>query len=137
MEASQVDEPSAGPTIGRTSLATFRTKLALDRTTLAWIRTALAMASFGFGLVAFFRTLQERMPSKDTAHLHQGAIIFGVALILLGLTATILASFSHWRSLYQLRLGQAPVLRRGALCIILALLLGILCLVGLAELFLL
>jgi putative membrane protein len=46
----------------RTRLAAYRTGLALDRTTLAWIRTTLTMASFGFGMVAFFRTLRERSP---------------------------------------------------------------------------
>ena len=35
-------------------LARNRTQLALERTTLAWIRTTLTMASFGFGMVAFF-----------------------------------------------------------------------------------
>jgi putative membrane protein len=42
----------------RPDLAELNIKLALDRTTLSWISTTLAMASFGFGMVAFFRSLQ-------------------------------------------------------------------------------
>ena len=75
----------------RTGMASFRTQLALDRTTLAWIRTALTMASFGFALAAFFRSLQEKNPGGKTLRLHEGAILFGVALIVLGLVATLLA----------------------------------------------
>ena len=38
----------------------------MDRTTLAWLRTTLTVAvSFGFGMVAFFRTLRERSPGRD------------------------------------------------------------------------
>jgi putative membrane protein len=44
----------------RTSMASYRTQLALDPTTLASVRTALTMASFGFGMVAFFRSIQEQ-----------------------------------------------------------------------------
>ena len=35
----------------------------LDRTTLAWIRTTLTMATFGFGMVGFFRSLSATSPS--------------------------------------------------------------------------
>jgi uncharacterized membrane protein YidH (DUF202 family) len=68
--ASEPVDPGAGLAHHRARLATFRTQLALDRTTLAWIRTALTMASFGFGMVAFFRSLREaargRIPSGCT-----------------------------------------------------------------------
>src|SRR5271166_6347108 len=95
------DSPdSANPRVdlarNRTSMAGFRTQLALDRTTLAWIRTTLTMASFGFGMVAFFRSLREASPADETIRLHQGAVRFGLALIVLGLVATVLAGLSHW-----------------------------------------
>jgi putative membrane protein len=41
----------------RTNFARFRTSLALDRTTLAWVRTALTFATFGFGMIGFFRAM--------------------------------------------------------------------------------
>jgi hypothetical protein len=56
----------------RTGMASFRTQLALDRTTLAWIRTALSLAGFGFGMVGFFRSLQEKSPSPESVRLHDG-----------------------------------------------------------------
>jgi putative membrane protein len=119
----------------RTSLAEFRTQLALDLTTLAWIRTALTMTSFGFGMLAFFRALQETSPSERTVRLHQGAIHFGIGLVVLGLVATILAGVSHWFTLRRLRLGQPPVLRQWSLSVIVALLFGILSLAGLWAIF--
>src|SRR5262249_54114070 len=127
--------PRAGLAHHRTGLARFRTQLALDRTTLAWIRTTLTMASFGIGLVAFFRTLREQSPSEEAVRLHQGAVQFGVGLIGLGLVATILAAGSHWLTLRRLRRGQLPVLRQWPLSITVALLLAILCLAGLWSVF--
>jgi putative membrane protein len=116
------------------STADFNTKLALDRTTLAWIRTTLTMASFGFGMVTFFRSLQQGAPSAETARLHQGAIHFGVALIVIGITAMLCASLSHWFTLRRLRRGETPVLSQWPLSITVALLFTIIGLVGLWEL---
>jgi uncharacterized membrane protein YidH (DUF202 family) len=128
------DDPRGGEARDRTSLARFRTALSLDRTTLAWIRTALTMASFGFGMVAFFRSLRETSPTSEAARLHQGAIRFGVGLIVLGVIATVLASVSHCLTLRRLHLGQQPVLRQWPISVMVAFLLGIVCLVGLWEL---
>ena len=112
----------------RTSLASFRTTLALDRTTLAWIRTALTMASFGFGLAAFFRALEHEAPGEKTVRLHEGAVHFGLALIVLGLVATVLAALSHWSTLRRLRRGEVPSLTLWPLSITLAMLFALLCL---------
>ena len=131
MEAPTNEDPRVVEARNRSSLAKFRTQLALDRTTLAWIRTALTMASFGFGMVAFFRSLRHESPSDETARLHQGAIQFGIGLIVMGLIATIIAGVSHWFTLRRLRLGQVPDLRQWPLSIVLAMLFGVLCLVGL------
>ena len=79
----------------RTKLAAFRTSIALDRTTLAWIRTILAMTSFGLGMIAFFRTLREQNETPESVRLHQGAIHFGVALVTVGIIATIFVVFTH------------------------------------------
>jgi inner membrane protein YidH len=115
----------------RTSLARFRVHLALDRTTLAWIRTTLTMATFGFGLVAFFRTLREESPTPTSIRLHEGAIRFGTGLIMLGIVATILAGASHWMTLRRLRRGQTPVLTQWPLSVTVAMLLAI---IGLSAL---
>ena len=97
----------------RSSLAKFRTQLALDRTTLAWIRTTLTFATFGFGTVGFFRTLRERSATPESVRLHENAIRFGVALLVLGIVATILAGVSHWLTLRRLRRNEAVVLHSG------------------------
>ena len=90
----------------RTGMATFQTHLALDRTTLAWIRTTLTMATFGFGMVGFFRSLEEQSPNATTIRVHEGAIRFGTALVILGIVATVFSGVSHWRALWRLRRGE-------------------------------
>ena len=97
----------------RTAMAKLRTQVALDRTTLAWIRTTLTFATFGFGMVGFFRTLRERSANAESVRMHENAIRFGVALLVLGIVATILAGVSHWLTLRRLRRNEAVVLHRG------------------------
>jgi putative membrane protein len=53
-------------------MANYRVELALDRTTLTWVRTTLTASSVGFGMVAFFRLLQEQTASVQSIRLHQG-----------------------------------------------------------------
>jgi uncharacterized membrane protein YidH (DUF202 family) len=120
---------------GRTGLAKFRTQLALDRTTLAWIRTTLTMATFGFGMVGFFRSLREKSPTPEAVHLHEGAIRFGVSLIVLGTLATVLAGISHWFVLRRLRSDAPVVLTQWPLSIALAMLLAVVGLTSLWTLF--
>jgi uncharacterized membrane protein YidH (DUF202 family) len=124
-----MDNQSADPRVGlaenRTDLAKFRTSLSLDRTTLAWIRTTLTMATFGFGTVAFFRSRMAESQMPDAARLHQGAIGFGLALVVLGLFATVLAGITHYFALRKLRRDEALALSRWPLSITVALLLAI------------
>ncbi|MFI5457073.1 MAG: YidH family protein [Isosphaerales bacterium] len=128
-------DPRVNMARDRTGMASFRTKLALDRTTLAWIRTTLAMASFGFGMVAFFRSIQQKTPDPETARLHQGAIRMGTALIVLGIVATVLAGASHWFTLRRLRRGESPVVSQWPLTITVAMLSTAIGFLGLWELF--
>jgi putative membrane protein len=134
-ETSNAVDPRIDLARNRTRLAEFRTQLALDRTTLAWIRTTLSMASFGVGMVAFFRSLEQTSPSVETSRLHHGAIQFGVWLIILGIVATLLAGASHWFSLRRLRLGTPPVLTRWPLSLTVAVLTAVLGFAGLWFLF--
>jgi putative membrane protein len=119
----------------RTTMASFRTQLALDRTMLAWIRTALALAGFGFGMVGFFRAIREKSPTAESIRLHNGAIRMGVALIILGILASVLAGGSHWLTVWRLRRGETPVLSQWPLSITVAILLAIIGLVGLWAIF--
>jgi len=118
----------------RTELAKFRTSLALDRTTLAWIRTTLTMATFGFGMIGFFRALEEKAQTEKSQALHQAAIHFGTALVALGLLATILSGVSHWVSLRKIRCDESIPVSKWPLSITIALLLSILGLAGLCGL---
>ena len=115
----------------RTGMAGFRTQLALDRTTLAWIRTTLGMASFGFGMVGFFRSLRQQSPTAETIHLQDAAIQFGLGLIYLGILGTVLAGASHWFNLRRLRRGQELVLAAWPLSLTMAVLVAVLGLYGL------
>ena len=130
-----MDAPMADPRTGlakdRTSFAKFRTQLALDRTTLAWIRTALTMATFGFGTVGFFRSLRLESPNAESIRLHASAIRFGVALIVLGVAATVVSGIAHWFALRRLQRDETPVLTRWPLSVTVAMLLAV---VGLASL---
>jgi uncharacterized membrane protein YidH (DUF202 family) len=134
-ETPKPADPGVNLAQARTGMATYRTELALDRTTLAWIRTTLTMASFGFGMVAFFRTIEERSPSAESLRLHWGAIRMGTALILLGIVATVLAGLSHWSTLRRLRRGETPVLSPWPLSLTVAMLSAVLGLAGLWALF--
>ena len=132
------DAPNTDPRTAlattRTTLASFRTAQALDRTTLAWVRTTLTMGSFGLGMVAFFRTLDERAQTLGTAKLHHGAIYFGEFLILLGVVATVLAGISHWRTLRRMERGEIPRAARWPLSITVAMFVALLGAAGLWSL---
>jgi putative membrane protein len=116
---------ASSPGTDRTALAKLRTQLALDRTTLAWIRTTLTMGTFGFGTVGFFRALREKSPTPEAVHLHQGAIRFGISLVVLGTVATVLAGASHWLALRRLRRDEPLALTRWPLSIAVAMLLSV------------
>jgi uncharacterized membrane protein YidH (DUF202 family) len=131
MDKDATSSATVEPAIDRTALARFRTQLALDRTTLAWIRTTLTMATFGFGMVGFFRSLREKSPTPEAVQLHEAAIHFGISLIVLGTLATVLAGISHWFVLRRLRHGAPVVLTQWPLSIALAMLLSV---VGLTSL---
>jgi putative membrane protein len=119
----------------RSNFAKFRTALALDRTTLAWIRTALTFATFGFGMVGFFRAMEQMTHSEQAVRLHQAAIHMGVALIVIGMVATILAAFSHWMILRKLRRGDQLSIAQWPLTITIAVFLSVLGLYALWSMF--
>ena len=128
-------DPREKPGLRQTAMTSYNTQLALDRTTLAWVRTTLTMASFGFGMVAFFRSLQEQSSNAESIRLHQGAIRVGVALILLGIVASGLAGSSHWFALRKLRRGESPSVGQWPLSITVAMLSAIIGVSGLWALF--
>jgi putative membrane protein len=120
------DDPRTALAGERTNLAKFRVSLALDRTTLAWIRTALTFATFGFGMIGFFRALRQASQSEESVRLHQAAIHMGVALVVLGLVATTLAALSHWVALRRLRRGEQAFITQWPLSITIAIFVAVL-----------
>jgi putative membrane protein len=119
----------------RTEMAMFRTSLALDRTTLAWVRTTLTMSSFGLGMIAFFRTIRMQAKTQESVRLHEAAIHFGVALVVIGVIATVLVAVAHVSALRKLRAGEMPMATKWPLSITLALLLALLALWGMWSTF--
>ncbi len=132
------DTPNTDPRVAlatkRTTLASFRTAQALDRTTLAWVRTTLTMGSFGFGMIGFFRTLDEHAQTSQSAELHHAAIHFGELLVLGGVVATVLAGISHWNTLRGMERGEMPKAARWPLSITVALFIALLGAAGLWSL---
>jgi inner membrane protein YidH len=92
------------------------------------------MATFGFGMVGFFRSMRQQSPTAEAIRLQEAAIRFGLGLIALGILATFLTAASHWFTLRRLRLNQSPVLSQWPLSITVAILLAILGLYGLWSL---
>ena len=132
--ASVSGNSSLNPTHATSNASALQTQLALDRTTLAWVRTTLSMASFGFGMVAFFRSIQEQSPNASTLRLYQGAVRMGTSMLLLGIVATLFAGGSHWLTLRKLRRGESPELHQWPLSITLAMFCAVIGLVGLWDL---
>ncbi len=119
----------------RTEMAALRVGLAIDRTTLAWIRTTLTMSSFGLGMIGFFRSIRERAETPESIRLHEGAIHFGVVLVVMGVVASVMVAVSHLSMLRRLRAGETPVPAAWPRSITISLLLALLAVGGLWVVF--
>jgi len=84
--------------------------LALERTFLAWVRTGLALMGFGFVVARFglfLRDLQS-LPQETTAGSSSISVLFGTALIVLGVVANVVAAWRHSQLVRQLDRGEIP-----------------------------
>ena len=73
--------------------------------------------------------------SEQAVRLHQAAIHMGVALIVIRMVATILATFSHWMTLRRLRRGEQLSVTQWPLTITIAVLISVLGLYALWSVF--
>jgi putative membrane protein len=89
------------------------------------------MSSFGLGMIAFFRAIRMQANTPENVRLHEAAIHFGVALVVIGVVATVLVAMAHVSALRKLRTGEMPMAAKWPLSITLALLLALLALWGL------
>lgn len=83
------------------------------------------MATFGFGMVGFFRPLRQSSPSAETIRLHQAAIHFGEALVVIGTVALLVIAVAHWLALRRLRRQETPPVSQWPLSVTLAALLAV------------
>lgn len=67
-----------------------RTRLSVERTMMSWLRTATALIGFGFAIVQFFERL-EQTPGDHSAYLPRAPVLLGLALILSGVAALVIA----------------------------------------------
>ncbi len=86
-----------------------RVYFAAERTLLAWIRTAIALMGFGFVLARFGIFLEFVTHGSAQSPKHTAGLAIGIALVLLGSGACIVASrqFSHF--LTELSDAERPV----------------------------
>ena len=84
-----------------TRLSFERTVLAFERTMLSWVRTATALISFGFSIQQFFRMARGGAAERSQV---VGPDEFGLAMILIGLLALLLAALNHRSDIKALKL---------------------------------
>jgi putative membrane protein len=92
-----------------TKLAIERTRLAHERTLMAWVRTATSLISFGFTIYKFFEYLRESPQGGPTSSAI-GPREFAMVMIGIGITAMILATIAHHRSMRALRAEYGAVI---------------------------
>lgn len=82
-----------------------RVELAAERTFLAWIRTGLAMMGFGFIVARFGLFLREiaEVQQLEGAKSPRLSLMFGTALVFLGIGVNLLSTYRHMRFIRILR----------------------------------
>jgi putative membrane protein len=107
------------------------TRLAGERTLLAWIRTGLAMMGFGFVVARFGLFLHELEAVGGATLRHSTGLSLGlgIALVVAGVAATLLAALEYIRFLRCLERREPYRLPHVSLGIVVAVVLAI---IGLA-----
>ena len=119
-------------------LAKERRREASDRTLMAWIRTSISMISFGFAIAKTYEYvetdyMEETGRALDALHT---PIIFGVGLMVLGILGIFGGAIQYKRILKRLKSDQFDYTEPLALPEIMAVLLGIIGIFGIAVILL-
>src|SRR5262249_10401497 len=111
-----------------TQKADLRDSLAAERTFLAWIRTGLGLTGFGFVVARFgpyLRDFQLGSPAGPEVS-HGMSLLFGTALIAIGVVVYLLSAWHHFRLVQELERGGTPPSRPSIQAIAIALFLALL-----------
>lgn len=110
--------------------------LAAERTLLAWIRTGLALMGFGVLVARFGVFIEEQQPLDHFYALHARgfSLWFGMALLLVGVTANLFAGWHYLRLAERLDNGVASGTHRSMAGVAIAALLALVGLVMAAYL---
>src|SRR5215831_4336281 len=108
--------------------AELRDTLAAERTFLAWIRTGLALTGFGFVVARFGPYLREFQTEAHSGSevSHGMSLLFGTALIAVGVVVYLLSAWHHFRLVQELERGGTPPPRPSIQAIAIALFLALL-----------
>ena len=82
-------------------LSVDRTRLSYERTLMSWIRTATSLITFGFSIYKFFQI--EAQKAASTSSRLVGPREFAIMMIVIGLTALLMATAEHRRELRALK----------------------------------
>src|SRR4030095_16536708 len=84
--------------------------LAHERTLMAWIRTSASLISFGFTIYKFFEYFAEARSVTSASHLTSPRH-FGMGMIIVGVSALVLALIDYARGMNALQADYGPIRR--------------------------
>lgn len=85
-------------------LAIDRTLMAAERSLMAWVRSTLSMITFGFAFYKFTEFFHAHSSAQTpSTYAHRN---FGLALIIIGTVALIIASIQHIKYINRIRIDS-------------------------------
>jgi inner membrane protein YidH len=110
MSREPFDEPRKARLDSGTELALTRTVLAHERTLMCWIRASASLISFGFTIYKFFEYFAEARSVTPAVHIASPRH-FGMGMIIVGVSALVLALIDYGREMNVLQADYGPIRR--------------------------